>query len=325
MHTVNSRLLNSRKLTSVMLITAMLLFLLAVFYANPAHADKFTIAPPADTLTIKVGTAPAGPNNNPNPTDFYDYQKPITYTRAELIAMADYYETYSYFDSMPIAVLDCAIGISLEDLLNNAGIDINDVVRIYFYTTDMIDKDTKIGIPYRGFDRKYLFETPRYYYPNIMDSSFEYNENTKKTELVFPKTPGYDPLAGKVAVRTMLAVTDDWRRAQLKAEGLPSFATQDDTVRFRLLTGQTEEDYLAGTPTAPTSAKWVYEICVQVEAEATMKGDTNGDGIINSQDLLLLVQAIVNDVNVDKNIYDLNGDGIINSQDLLLLVQAIVN
>ena len=61
------------------------------------------------------------------------------------------------------------------------------------------------------------------------------------------------------------------------------------------------------------------------EAMGGMVGDVNSDGLLNIQDLVIIVNMILGVMEPDYLLADLNGDGVINIQDLVLLVNLILN
>ena len=62
----------------------------------------------------------------------------------------------------------------------------------------------------------------------------------------------------------------------------------------------------------------------QDEENNCTNGDVNSDGIINVQDVILVVNIILG-ANLDINCSDYNEDGIINIQDVILIVSEILN
>ena len=63
--------------------------------------------------------------------------------------------------------------------------------------------------------------------------------------------------------------------------------------------------------------------CVDVEISDVEPGDINADGILNVQDVVILINYILGDV-YDPN-GDLNGDGILNVQDVVILINIILD
>ncbi len=61
-----------------------------------------------------------------------------------------------------------------------------------------------------------------------------------------------------------------------------------------------------------------------VNAEIYLKGDINGDGVVNLQDIAALAQYIAQwDITVNTVTLDINGDGVVNLQDIATLAQYI--
>ena len=59
-----------------------------------------------------------------------------------------------------------------------------------------------------------------------------------------------------------------------------------------------------------------------------MLGDINNDGLLNIQDIVLLINFILNNSEPDDNqfiIADMNSDGILNILDVVLMVELITN
>ena len=54
-----------------------------------------------------------------------------------------------------------------------------------------------------------------------------------------------------------------------------------------------------------------------------MQGDLNGDGMINIQDLIILVNMIL--ANEYSTIADLNEDGVVNILDIIIYVNIILS
>ncbi|MGN1033358.1 MAG: Ig-like domain-containing protein, partial [Intestinibacter sp.] len=183
----------------------------------------------AETLTIKVGYY-GGP-----------YYTKRVFTVDELWSMDVYDEAYSYIDSMPSACVDYATGVRLEDIMDEAGIDLNSVETFYFYTND------NASGYYTSFPKTSLINAERYYYPNLR---FNFDNMTGKA------TEGWDEDA--VEVDAMIALADNWQRYQGDDESWDETYGVNTNTRFRLMFGQTN-----GTEkTASRSAKWIHSINV---------------------------------------------------------------
>lgn len=192
----------------------------------PARADAVT-----DTLSVYVGYY-GGP-----------YYCKHTYHWSDLDdlyggAMDTHKTAYTYYSGTRAAV-DSARGFYLADFLQYAGVDMNSIASLDFYT-----KDHTTGA-YRTFTKYSLLDAPRYYFPNLAAS-----EDTGK---LYPRNGGslWD---GAQRVETMLALEDNW---EWDAEG-SNFTAPSTGSRFRLLFGQlTPRESMTSA-----SAKYVYAIYV---------------------------------------------------------------
>ena len=62
--------------------------------------------------------------------------------------------------------------------------------------------------------------------------------------------------------------------------------------------------------------------CIDVEISDVEPGDINNDGILNVQDVVIMINYILGGV-YDSN-GDINNDGIINVQDVVILINLIL-
>ena len=67
----------------------------------------------------------------------------------------------------------------------------------------------------------------------------------------------------------------------------------------------------------------IYDTIMGLLPEDTLLGDTNGDGILNILDIVLMVNMVLDD-GYDE-IADMNGDGVINVLDIVTLINTILN
>lgn len=210
--------------------------------AGAEYAEKTGV--PSDTLTIKVGYF-GGP-----------YYTKKVYTLSEIEALSPVQQAYTFIDRMPSVCINSARGLGLEDLLEDAGIDINSVETFYFYSTDMKDSW------YACLTKSYLLDTTRYYYPHL-------------PEFWDPHAGSPMPGAayGAIPVDTIMAIEDNWQRFAV----IPDFAHMGGDSRFRLVFGQ--ED--VSSCTASRSAMWVHAIEV-------MLGGTPPAGVTLDQETLNL-------------------------------------
>ena len=249
---------SKRKISCCLALLAVLFSFLWMALPGPASAGPGGTSDPATSLMIKVGYT-----STANPTTTYTTVK--TFTEAEMNAMANVQQAYSLIDTMPAPVTDAARGVMLSDLLTAAGIDMSNVNKFYFYCTDITTG------PYHSLTRSYLYDTPRYYYPNIVKS---WNSETGKPDL---SGAWGSPTNGAVQVYPLLATEDNWARFQ----DPPDFNYMSNATKYRFLNGQTESDYTNGTITASKSAKWVCEIDVMLN-QATppaLSADTTGNTV----------------------------------------------
>lgn len=182
---------------------------------------------PSLTLTVKAGYF-GTPYNTMKVFDF-----------AELEAMANVYQAYTYIDSMPSVVLDSAQGVKLTDILEVSGIDIDSIDKLYFYTTD-VDKGW-----YQSLSTSFLLDTKRYYYPHL-PAHWDYDEERA--------LPGAEE--GAIQVEPIIAIRDYWKRFATT----PDFSQMNENNGFRLLFGQSD----TSSSTAMRSAKWIQEISVML-------------------------------------------------------------
>ncbi|WP_207635290.1 Ig-like domain-containing protein [Syntrophomonas wolfei] len=167
------------------------------------------------------------------------YNTMKVFTLNELEAMPQVQQAYTFIDSMPSVILDSAQGVKLSDILHSAGIDINSIDTLYFYTTD-VEKGW-----YQSLPKSFLLDTRRYYYPNL-PIYWDYDENKA--------LPGAEE--GAVEVEPIIAIRDYWKRFATS----PDFSQMDESNGLRLLFGQVD----TSTITSMRSAKWIHEISVML-------------------------------------------------------------
>mgnify|MGYP000907088277 CR=1 FL=1 len=189
-----------------------------------SRREEETLSP---TLTVKAGYF-----GTP-----YNIMK--VFTLSELESMPQVQQAYTFIDSMPSVVLDSAQGVKLSDILHSAGIDINSIDTLYFYTTD-VEKGW-----YQSLPKSFLLDTRRYYYPNL---SICWDHDEKKA------LPGAEE--GAVEVEPIIAIQDYWKRFATS----PDFSQMDKSNGLRLLFGQVD----TSTITSMRSAKWIREISVML-------------------------------------------------------------
>lgn len=214
----------------------------------------------ADSIKVTVGYF-GGP-----------YYEKAVFSLADLQNMYVINRAYTYIDNLPSVCVDCAKGVALSEVLSEAQIDTGAIDTIYFYSND------KQGGYYVGFDRAFLFDTERYYYPKL---AANYNP-------IDGALPGADE--GLREVETMLAFSDNWVRYNENTEEfVEDYSKQTSVSRFRLLFGMTNMN----DRTASRSVKWINEIQVMLKGSPEIKiaeGNIKLD-IGQSMSLNLIVRA----------------------------------
>lgn len=188
-----------------------------------------------DTLTIKVGYWGMSEA---------DYVEKATYHWTELDdqfggAMETHQQAYSFFresdDGGYQTIIDSARGFYIKDLLKYAGINLNDIEGISFYT-----QDQSVGY-FTNFSYEELFGVTRYYFNDLS----YYVQQTKDDDGKLTGEYNIDPAVWQQAVEVepMLALEDGWLSYEPGNEHTaPVYTGLSTGNRFRLLFGQTKPD-----------------------------------------------------------------------------------
>ncbi len=195
---------------------------------------------PADDLTVKVGYF-GGP-----------YYEKHVFSLAELWKMDVVYGDYTFIDNMPSVVIDHVAGVRLSDIIDAAGIDLNSVQTLYFWTND------KTSSYYTAFTKASLIDTPRYVYHSLPENY----DNDRGVGNAYATQDAE-------RVDTVMALADDWTRVIAGATFGSDYLNLNTNTRFRLIYGQTD----ITTHTASRSAKWVHEIVVELGGAPTVSMD----------------------------------------------------
>ena len=183
------------------------------------------------------------------------------WTRGELDALSysGYYGYEGYYCNVTRVCTVMRIharGVKLKEFLSDiVGVDLDSVRQIDFHTTDIA-----AGARFVSKGRWELLDSPRYYYPNLMENShidYDLDERVVDNEAAAS--------AGAVYVPTILAVVQYSTKNPM--DNLSGAMTSDST--FRLCAGQPD----LTTKTSFESAKWVDEIYI-VFAGAPPEEDT---------------------------------------------------
>ena len=127
-------------------------------------------------------------------------------------------EGISSIDSMPAPCFTAARGVDLQGVLQGLDIDINKIEKIRFLATD----DFAVTI-----NKADLFDTPRYYYPNI--AKYWDSDNERFTDQ-------NAAAQGASLVVPIIAIESYQARAQ-NATSAPNFGLMDRQNMFRLCLG----------------------------------------------------------------------------------------
>jgi hypothetical protein len=233
--------------------------------ADPANAETVT-----DDLTIKIGYWGMSEKEYVEKANFHWTELAEMYGGAANMPEI----AYSYFKgkdsgSYKIVVV-AARGALLEDVLNQAGVNISDVKNLSFYTNDYTEGAFASFTPYQ------LIEEPRYYYDNL--ASHIDNKYNDLGVLVGYKIDS-SAEENREAVPTMLALESNWSEFSAGAENTdPVFTGMMTGSRFRLLFGQNAADE---TNMTSKSAKYVHTIAVTMPGSPVIKtGSGAGSGKI---------------------------------------------
>ena len=128
---------------------------------------------------------------------------------------------YSYYNGSR-TYLALGRGFYIRDLLEYAGVDLNSIASIDFFT-----KDHSNGA-YRSFTKKALFDSPRYYFP--------YLAANEETGALYSADGGDDLGGGAQQVEAMLALEDytQWDAVGIDFETLADASLYSTGSRFHL-------------------------------------------------------------------------------------------
>lgn len=206
--------------------------------------------------------------------------KTINYTIEQLQKMTQKQVGYTTVDSMPAPVFSANEGVMLEDLLTNANIDENNIQSFKFTSTDgyMIN-----------VSKKYLLDTPRYYFPKFKDNSDE----------------------GKAPVKPILAL----KNYQERFTDAPEFDKMSDYDSIRLCFGQSTPDEL----TTNKFAKWVNQIDIIEVPSGTgsvLLNTPKVDQSYESNSIVSISGETKSLKAVTVNVYDPDGNTVYTAKDI---------
>lgn len=253
-----------------LLTRGVLLVLLCAALALPALADSVT-----DSISVCIGYFGWAED---------EFVEKAKFTWQELDdwyggALDTHEEYYSYCNGSGRTYLAFARGFYIRDLLDYAGVDVNSIASIDFFT-----KDHSVGA-YRSFTKYALLDQPRYYFPNLAGDA--------ETGELYAWDGGDDLWVGAYQVEPMLAFEDytEWDTAGFDFESYADESLFSTGSRFHLFFGQ------ASTEEAATSsaAKYVYKILVTFSGTPVLSSEESNLDLVVGSDHALHVTADAED------------------------------
>lgn len=193
-------------------------------------------------------------------------------------ALDTHEEYYSYYSGSR-TYLVFARGFYIRDLLDYAGVDVNSIASIDFFT-----QDHDAGA-YRSFTKYALLDMPRYYFPNTAAD--------EETGELYAWDGGDDLWVGAYQVEPMLALEDytEWDTSGYDFESYADKSLFSTVNRFHLFFGQASPEE-AGTSSA---AKYVYKILVTFSGTPVLSSEESNLDLIVGSDHALHVTADAED------------------------------
>ena len=190
---------------------------------------------------------------------------------------------YSYYSGTR-TYLVLGRGFYVRDLLEYAGVDLNSIASVDFFT-----KDHTNGA-YRSFSKAALFDTPRYYFPNLAADA--------ETGAACAADGGDDLWAGAQQVEAMLALEDctQWDTSGAEFEQAASSDLYTAGSRFHLLFGQAYPEEAATS----SAAKYVYKILVTFAGTPVISTEETDLSLTVGSDHALHVAVSAEDALLDE-------------------------
>lgn len=172
-----------------------------------------------------------------------------------------------------------ARGFYIRDLLDYAGVDVNSIASIDFFT-----KDHSNGA-YRSFTKYALLDQPRYYFPNLAADP--------ETGELYAWDGGDDLWVGAYQVEPMLALEDytEWDTSGFDFESYVDESLFSTGNRFHLFFGQQSPEEAATS----SAAKYVYKILVTFSGTPVLSSEEQNLDLIVGSDHALHVTADAED------------------------------
>jgi hypothetical protein len=253
-----------------LLTRGVLLVLLCAALALPALADSVT-----DSISVCIGYFGWAED---------EYVEKAKFTWQELDdwyggALDTHEEFYSYSNGSGRTYLVYARGFYIRDLLDYAGVDVNSIASIDFFT-----KDHSNGA-YRSFTKYALLDQPRYYFPNLAADP--------ETGELYAWDGGDDLWVGAYQVEPMLALEDytEWDTSGFDFESYIDESRFSTGNRFHLFFGQASPEEAATS----SAAKYVYKILVTFSGTPVLSSEEDNLDLIVGSDHALHVTADAED------------------------------
>ena len=194
-------------------------------------------------------------------------------------ALDTHEEYYSYCNGSGRTYLAFAHGFYIRDLLDYAGVDVNSIASIDFFT-----KDHSVGA-YRSFTKYALLDQPRYYFPNLAGDA--------ETGELYAWDGGDDLWVGAYQVEPMLALEDytEWDTAGFDFESYADESLFSTGSRFHLFFGQASPEEAATS----SAAKYVYKILVTFSGTPVLSSEESNLDLVVGSDHTLHVTADAED------------------------------
>ena len=194
-------------------------------------------------------------------------------------ALDTHEEFYSYSNGGGRTYLVYARGFYIRDLLDYAGVDVNSIASIDFFT-----KDHSNGA-YRSFTKYALLDQPRYYFPNLAADP--------ETGELYAWDGGDDLWVGAYQVEPMLALEDytEWDTSGFDFESYVDESLFSTGNRFHLFFGQQSPEEAATS----SAAKYVYKILVTFSGTPVLSSEEQNLDLIVGSDHALHVTADAED------------------------------
>lgn len=253
-----------------LLIKCAVLLCLCAALTLPAAADSVT-----DTISVRIGYFGWTEEQ---------YVEKAVFSWQDLDdwyggALDTHEEFYSYYNGSGRTYLVYARGFYIRDLLEYAGVDVNSIASIDFFT-----KDHTNGA-YRSFTKYALLDQPRYYFPNLAADP--------ETGELYAWDGGDDLWVGAYQVEPMLALEDytEWDTSGFDFESYADESLFSTGSRFHLFFGQQSPEEAATS----SAAKYVYQILVTFSGTPVLSSEEDTLDLTVGSDHALHITADAED------------------------------